>query len=109
VNSLTTERTETVFAYGTLRERDIQIAVFGRSTDGVSDTLDGHRLDRINLGGSVYPIAYPVKGAFIRGIRYAVTASELILIDAYEGREYARITVRLRSGMAAWVYIAHYT
>ena len=100
--------TEMIFAYGTLRDVDTQIAVFGRSTDGTPDALDGYRLDSINLDGAVYPIAHPDTNGIINGLRYPVTQSELDLIDAYEGNEYRRIRVRLRSGEDTWVYVANH-
>ena len=103
------DRTEMIFAYGTLRDEVTQIKVFGRATDGIPDVLDGYRLDSINLDGTVYPIAHQDDNGVVNGLRYPVTLAELDLIDVYEGDEYGRIRVRLRSGENSWVYVASYT
>ena len=106
MNTSPADATETIFAYGTLRDAPTQRAVFGRAVNGVPDVLDGYRLSSIQLDGATYPIAHLEQGAAINGVRYTVTRYELSLMDAYEGEAYQRIIVRLRSGSQAWVYVA---
>jgi len=95
---------EALFVYGTLCDPLVQNRVFGRITQGQLDTLDGYRKGEITIDGSVYPIAITHSSGEISGEVLEVTSPELIEIDRYEGTEYRRIRVRLRSGRAAWVY-----
>ena len=97
---------ESLFVYGTLRDPQVQANVFGRVVQGQADTLDGYRKAEITIGGSVYPIAVadPMRDQSIAGQVLEVTPAELVDIDRYEGDEYRRVRVRLRSGLEAWVY-----
>jgi gamma-glutamylcyclotransferase (GGCT)/AIG2-like uncharacterized protein YtfP len=98
--------TESLFVYGTLQDPEVQTRVFGRVTAGSPDTLDGYFKSSISIGGNVYPIAVETAGAAVSGRVLDVTAAELAQMDIYEGAEYRRIRVRLRSGREAWVYCA---
>ncbi len=95
---------EKLFTYGTLQDPAVQMAVFHRVVKGISDTLDGYFKTEIKIGFGVYPIIFPEPNSHVEGQYIEVTPEELALIDRYEGAEYRRITVTLRSGVAAWVY-----
>ena len=38
-----------LFAYGTLRQPEVQLAVFGRKLDGQADTLSGYKLFPLHI------------------------------------------------------------
>lgn len=97
---------DALFVYGTLQDPQIQSRVFGRVVQGVPDTLDGYRKGEITISGSVYFIAIEAISGVVDGLVLEVTSAELVEIDAYEGNDYRRIRVRLRSGREAWVYCA---
>lgn len=95
---------ELLFVYGTLQEPDVQLRIIGRRVVGQPDTLDGYYKSQISINGNVYPFAVEAAGSAIAGQVLEVTTEELALMDAYEGKEYRRIRVQLRSGRSAWVY-----
>lgn len=95
---------ETLFVYGTLQDPQVQARVFGRIVQGQPDTLGGYRKSQITINGNVYPIAVEDASSVIAGWVLEVTAAELVAIDAYEGNDYRRVRVHLRSGREAWVY-----
>lgn len=95
---------EQLFVYGTLKDRTIQQAVFGRVMEGKPDTLEGFTRGEITLGGTVYPIIRPDIYSQVEGLVIEVTLDELALIDRYEGDDYRRVKVTLASGQRAWVY-----
>ena len=75
--------TELLFSYGTLRQPEVQRATFGRPILPPTDRVDAH------VGGMVF----------------AISEAELAAADEYEVDDYRRISVRLRSAAAAWVYV----
>ena len=95
---------ESLFVYGTLQDPQVQTRVFGRIVTGVVDALDGYRKAEISIGGSRYPIAQLDSASSIDGRILDLTPEELVAIDHYEGSEYRRLCVVLRSGVEAWVY-----
>ncbi len=95
---------ELLFVYGTLQDPEIQMHVFGRITAGTPDALDGYRKAEIAIGGSTYPIAKLDSASSIDGRTLEVSQEELMNIDRYEGGEYRRLRVRLRSAVETWVY-----
>lgn len=95
---------ESLFVYGTLRDPKVQSAVFGRVVEGSPDTLVGYRRSEITIDGVVHWIATTDIAQSLPGQVIEVTADELVEIDRYEGEDYQRIQVRLRSGRQAWVY-----
>lgn len=95
---------ESLFVYGTLQDADVQQRIIGRLVAGSADTLDGYRKSQISIGGNFYPFAVADSTNSISGQVLEVTADELVTMDAYEGDEYRRIQVQLRSGRHAWVY-----
>jgi gamma-glutamylcyclotransferase (GGCT)/AIG2-like uncharacterized protein YtfP len=95
---------ESLFTYGTLRDPQVQSAVFGRVVQGVPDTLIGYRKSEIIVDGVIHAIAIADAAEALPGQLIEVTPEELVEIDRYEGEDYRRIQVRLRSGRMAWVY-----
>ncbi|WP_394939666.1 gamma-glutamylcyclotransferase family protein [Psychromicrobium sp. YIM B11713] len=107
---------ERLFSYGTLRQPEVQQALFGRSVPTISDALPGFVLDEVLItdpeviatsGSDRHPILRrgsagdSVAGAFLE-----LTEEELGAADAYEVDDYARVSVILASGAEAWVYVA---
>ncbi len=105
-----------LFSYGTLRQPEVQRAVFGRLLHGEDDALTGFRRDTVVIadadvvavsGAAVHPILVPdTAAASIAGSALAIEPADLPAVDAYEGATYARIGVTLMSGRAAQVYVA---
>jgi len=94
-----------VFSYGSLQDRKVQIATFGRELAGRADALPGYVL----LSGGPGP-ANVVPGSRpddeVTGTVFAITEQELAAADEYEAADlYGRISVTLRSGEQAWVYV----
>jgi gamma-glutamylcyclotransferase (GGCT)/AIG2-like uncharacterized protein YtfP len=108
--------TELLFSYGTLRQRDVQRSIFGRELDGREDAIVGYDLEYVTItdprviaasGSDRHPILKPADrtDAAVAGMVYAISESDLAAADEYEVDDYARITVPLRSGDQAWVYV----
>ena len=103
---------EKLFAYGTLKDKDIQENVFGRILQGVPETLMGYVVKEIlieeEFGMESYPIIAPTNNNedTIEGIVYDLTLQELQLADTYEGSHYKRVEVQLQSNEFAWAYSA---
>lgn len=109
------ERTENLFAYGTLQTEAVQLSLFGRRLDGHEDVLVGYRLRIIRIDDQEFVAASGTAdhrnlqftgnpADFVEGTAFAVTKSELLQADAYEPAGYSRNLVQLRSGVKAWVY-----
>ena len=105
-----------LFSYGTLRQRSVQLATFGRELAGAPDAIIGYELDRIKItdpaviaasGSDEHPIlrAATAPGSAVEGTVFTVTADELRAADEYEVDDYRRVLVPLRSGKRAWVYV----
>ncbi len=106
-----------LFSYGTLQNKSVQIANFGRELTGREDALPGYarRLVAVTdpkivaLTGEshlayVEPSSNPEDE--VPGIAFEITERELAAADKYEaGAEYRRISVTLKSGGQAWVYV----
>ena len=104
---------EKLFSYGTLRDGDVQRAVFGRTVDASPDLLAGYRLASVRIsnweaaaisGGDVQLTLVAGEGEPIEGSVLNVTEEELRRADSYEPKEFKRMQVRLCSGIEAWVY-----
>lgn len=111
-----TDLTELLFSYGTLRQREVQLATFGRELDGVTDAIVGYDLDHVTItdphviatsGSDRHPILRQsdAHDACVTGTVFAISAEELSAADEYEVDDYRRIWVPLRSGSNAWVYV----
>jgi gamma-glutamylcyclotransferase (GGCT)/AIG2-like uncharacterized protein YtfP len=105
-----------LFAYGTLQDRAVQMANFGRELDGRPESLTGFVLLSIQIadpsvvalsGKTHHQIAQrsadPVDE--VAGTVYTITAAELAAADRYEVSDYTRVLVTLKSGARAWVYV----
>jgi hypothetical protein len=104
-----------LFSYGTLRQRDVQRALFGRELDMRPDALAGYRLSTVAIGDpsvvetsglEVHLIVVPTGDPAdrVEGVVVSLTAAELAAADAYETADYARVTVTLASGIEAFLY-----
>ena len=114
---MTSQPTVLLFSYGTLRDKNVQIANFDRELTGREDALPAHvrRMVAIidpkvvALGGeshyaNVEPSSNPEDS--VSGTVFTITEQELAAADKYEEvAEYSRISVTLRSGDQAWVYV----
>lgn len=108
---------EKLFSYGTLQQDQVQLDTFGRRLVGVPDQLVGYLLKGVEIqdaeviarsGKVVHPIAvfsgHPDDR--VSGTVFDITYTELMHSDAYEVNDYARIAVKLASGVLAWAYVA---
>jgi gamma-glutamylcyclotransferase (GGCT)/AIG2-like uncharacterized protein YtfP len=98
--------TVSLFSYGKLQYKDVQIATFGRELTGRPDFLPGYVRTITDAGGvSYYNIEPTTASEAVSGTLYEITEQELGSADKYEtDREYRRIRVTLRSGIQAWAY-----
>lgn len=108
--------TELLFSYGTLRQLEVQLSTFGRVLDGHVDAVVGYELDYVTIadpnvvatsGSDRHPILRPADGdgAAIEGTVFEVSDAELLAADEYEVDDYQRVSVPLRSGGHAWMYV----
>ena len=96
-----------LFAYGTLRDPAVQHRLFGRTLAGEPDALAGYAIGSILIARTLYPILRPASAAdIVTGVALAITSADLAAADSYEGPDYVRIAITLRSGRAAFVYVA---
>jgi gamma-glutamylcyclotransferase (GGCT)/AIG2-like uncharacterized protein YtfP len=101
---------ENLFAYGTLKDKEVQERVFGRVLKGTNEKLIGYGIRKIQIeeefGIIHYPIITETKNPedSIDGISYPLSEIELELADKYEGMHYKRIKVQLESKETAWAY-----
>jgi gamma-glutamylcyclotransferase (GGCT)/AIG2-like uncharacterized protein YtfP len=107
---------ELLFSYGTLRQREVQVATFGREVEGYVDAIIGYDLEYVTItdphviatsGSDRNPILRPTDrpDAHIDGTVFTLSEAELAAADDYEVDDYRRISVPLRSGPQAWVYV----
>lgn len=105
-----------LFSYGTLQDKNVQIAHFGRELRGRPDAMPGYRQSLIAItdpqviatsGKTHHPIVEPSSNPLdeVAGSVFEITARELAAADKYEVSDYKRVSVRLKSGLDAWVYV----
>jgi hypothetical protein len=105
-----------LFSYGTLRQPEVQLSVFGRVLDGTDDAVSGYRLGTLTItdpavvaasGSPDHPVLLPAgdPGQQVPGTVFTVTRDELAAADGYEADDYCRIEVPLQSGLLAWAYV----
>ena len=110
-------RTVFLFSYGTLQDKRVQIANFGRELAGREDALSGYvrrfrAIENPNAaasdGRSHHDNAEPSSDPMdvVSGMVFEVTEQELAVADKYEAAVgYHRVSVTLRTGIQAWIYI----
>ena len=110
------QHTVRLFAYGTLQQREVQLATYGRKLAGTADALAGYRLEPLPIadpevvrlsGKAVHNIARATGDPADRipGMLFELSEAELAATDAYEVDGYQRIEVTLESGARAFVYV----
>ncbi|WKD48578.1 gamma-glutamylcyclotransferase family protein [Microbulbifer spongiae] len=108
---------EFLFSYGTLQQRNVQMANFGRELSGFRDFLPKYVVEEINIidevvirksGKSVHPILRFTGNTEDRvlGTVFEITRKELSQADNYETDQYQRISAVLESGRTCWIYAA---
>ncbi|MBP2707502.1 gamma-glutamylcyclotransferase [Microbispora sp. RL4-1S] len=106
-----------LFSYGTLRQREVQLSVFGREVAGTPDALPGYRLSMVEItdphviavsGATHHPILQATGNAddVVEGTALRLSEDELAAADEYEVDDYRRVLVPLASGLRGWVYTA---
>mgnify|MGYP001166037222 FL=1 len=108
--------TQRLFSYGTLRQANVQVVLFGREVVTVADTLPGYRIDWLTItdpdviatsGSDRHPILRAGTATDVVGGAYLeLSDAELARADEYEVDDYERRSVTLGSGVPAWVYLA---
>ncbi len=105
-----------LFSYGTLRQPEVQVEIFGRRMDGAPDAVVGYVRSEVRItdpdviaasGTAIHPILMPSDDphAEVPGTVFRLSAADLAAADRYEVADYTRIEVPLRSGARAWVYV----
>lgn len=105
-----------LFSYGTLQDKAVQLASFGRELTGQADRMPGYRQDWVEItdpavlatsGKRHHPIVSPSDdaGDSVDGMVFQISEEELAAADRYEVADYARVAVELASGLTAWVYV----
>ena len=107
---------EYLFSYGTLKNPEVQVELFGRELRSFKDVLTGYRVQEIEIrdedflstgSQSLQKIAIPsVEEDTIEGLVLEMSRDELLKADAYEPDDYHRVKVNLASGKQAWLYAA---
>jgi hypothetical protein len=115
------ERSERLFAYGTLQLEAVQTATFERRLTGTRDALPGFELAPLEIqdeaviavsGKALHTMARFTGRAsdVISGTVFAVSPDEIQSADQYEVAAVKRVAVVLQSGARAWAYVdARYT
>ena len=97
-----------LFVYGTLQEDTVVQEVLGRRMRRRPATLRGYRRSFDAALG--YPVIRPDPAAVVRGsVLEEIDDRALALLDAYEGRDYARVVVEVDllgdAACPAYVYV----
>jgi gamma-glutamylcyclotransferase (GGCT)/AIG2-like uncharacterized protein YtfP len=107
---------ERLFSYGTLQLEAVQVATFGRLLAGRADVLPGFEQSMVLIddpdvvatsGKTHHPILKFTgrSSDAVQGTVFDITSEELQSADQYEVAAYQRVSVTLRSGLRAWVYV----
>ena len=91
-----------LFVYGTLQDPDVLGAVLGRQVDVTRlkrALAPGYRA--VAYPGRVYPALVPCAGTAATGLLVeGLTPLDMAVLDAFEGDEYRRETMRVEAGGA---------
>ncbi len=102
--------THLLFTYGTLQEKEVQLAVFSRLLTGVDDILEQYKIAVQKVANRYPTLEYTgTNQNKLTGKVYTISPEELDQADRYEGEAYKRIEVTLVSGNKAWVYTSKNT
>jgi len=105
-----------LFSYGTLRDEQVQLDLFGRILAGRKDDLLGYEQALVRIadpmfastsGKALHSILRPAPSveSAVSGTAFEITDAELERADNYEPAEYRRVIANLTSGRQAWVYV----
>lgn len=104
-----------LFSYGTLRQPEVQRALFGRELESVDDRLFGFTIEMVKItdrsvietsGSDCHPILRRAAAEDeVHGSALLLNETDLELADRYEVEDYVRIAVELASGRDAFVYV----
>ena len=106
-----------LFSYGTLQQKNVQLANFGRELSGVKDSLPGFVVGEVTItdervlresGKAVHPILrYTGNNTDkVEGTVFEISQEELLRADDYEVDDYVRREATLVSGKCCWIYAA---
>jgi gamma-glutamylcyclotransferase (GGCT)/AIG2-like uncharacterized protein YtfP len=106
-----------LFSYGTLQQKEVQVANFGRVLSGVKDILQGYKIGEVVItdervlresGKAIHPILRFTGNLAdeVSGTVFEITDIELAQADDYEVDDYVRTLARLKSGKECWIYAA---
>lgn len=106
-----------LFSYGTLQQKEVQLANFGRELAGQKDVLQGYVVGEVRItderviresGKAIHPILVLTDSISdeVDGTVFEVTEAELAKADDYEVDDYVRIRATLKSGKNCWIYAA---
>jgi gamma-glutamylcyclotransferase (GGCT)/AIG2-like uncharacterized protein YtfP len=106
-----------LFSYGTLQQKNVQLANFGRELCGVKDSLPQYVVGEITItderviaesGKSIHLILKytgDIKDQ-VSGTVFDISDQELLKADAYEVDDYQRKSAIMASGAHCWIYAA---
>jgi len=105
-----------LFSYGTLQDKAVQLADFGRELTGHPDAILGYSQKMLEItdpevlrisGKTHHPIVRPSSNPAdeVAGTVFEITPDELKAADEYEVSDYKRVSAKLKSGATAWVYV----
>ncbi|MBU2115048.1 MAG: gamma-glutamylcyclotransferase [Gammaproteobacteria bacterium] len=106
-----------LFSYGTLQQKNVQLANFGRELSGHKDILQGYIVSEVEItdqrvlresGKTFHPILRFTGNAQdeVAGTVFDLSDAELAQADDYEVDAYVRVTAVLKSGIECWIYTA---
>ena len=106
-----------LFSYGTLQQKNVQLANFGRELTGCQDILPGYVVGEIEItdlrvlkesGNAIHPILRFTGNSSdeVAGTVYELNDAELAQADNYEVDAYIRVSACLKSGTDCWIYAA---
>ena len=95
-----------LFAYGTLLDESIQRKLIGRQVVGAPDYLIGYRKIMRQFAAGIYPDLIEDSTGEVKGQILDLSAEELKRCDLYEGYEYKRVKLLLKSGVEVFVYMS---
>lgn len=106
-----------LFSYGTLQQKNVQLANFGRELSGHKDILQGYIIGEVEItdervlresGKAFHPILRFTGNNTdeVAGTVFELTDAELAQADDYEVDAYVRVQATLKSGSECWIYAA---